>query len=449
MKQVLYLLLASWLLFAKSSDATLTIYKDGTALIKQKVAWSIPSGNSYVTWSGLPDGIHRDTPFLNIDGADILSQRFNDNVFSGVDYFNSLRGEQIQVKPKEGKLVKGTLLEINSSAVTISHQSGVITFNRNELEFIGNKKKDLIEPFFYPYLSWDLKSKSNKDVEGELVYKTNNFSWNTVYRLKMLNEEKGTLIAEAVISNSSNMGFKNASLQLVEGNLNKARTKEPPRPERMSRALSMPANDNTMPRMAKDELGDYHIYSLNETHDLGAKENITVRMYGPLDVGYEKKYVFENTERRQKEEPLEVQLTMENTESNGLGISLPGGKVEMYSYKKSSTLEYIGADNMGQVPKGQSTTLTSGRAFDVTGNRKVLNYDRQRKSEEAVIEIKVSNARNEEVDILLIEHINGDWIIKDESLNYQKKDASTVHFPLSLNAGETKSVYYTYRKEWK
>ena len=121
----------------------------------------------------------------------------------------------------------------------------------------------------------------------------------------------------------------------------------------------------------------------------------------------------------------------------------------MYSYKKSNTLEYIGADKMGQVPKGQSTTLTSGRAFDVTGNRKVLNYDRQRKSEEAVIEIKVSNARNEKVDVLLVEHINGDWIIKDESLDYQKKDASTVHFPLSLNAGETKSVYYTYRKEWK
>jgi hypothetical protein len=172
-------------------------------------------------------------------------------------------------------------------------------------------------------------------------------------------------------------------------------------------------------------------------------------MYGPLDVGYTKKYVFENSERRQKEEPLEVQLTMENTESNGLGISLPGGKVEMYSFKQSSGLEYIGADNMGQVPKGQSTTLTSGRAFDVTGNRKVLNYDRQRKSEEAVIEIKVTNTRNENVNVLLVEHINGDWIIKDESLNYQKKDASTIHFPLSLNAGETENVYYTYRKEWK
>ena len=90
-----------------------------------------------------------------------------------------------------------------------------------------------------------------------------------------------------------------------------------------------------------------------------------------------------------------------------------------------------------------------GRDFDVIGNRKVLNYDRQRKSEEAVIEIALTNNRTESVDILLIEHINGDWIIKDESLNYKKEDASTIHFVFSVQAGETKSVYYTYRKEWK
>jgi hypothetical protein len=243
------------------------------------------------------------------------------------------------------------------------------------------------------------------------------------------------------------MGFESSKIQLVEGNLNKLRSKRNPS-ERAGRSFSTLQLDATK-LMDSNELGDYHIYSLNDTHDLGAKENITVRMYGPLDVGYSKKYVFENTERRQKEEPLEVQLTMENIESNGLGISLPAGKVEMYSSKPGTGLEYIGADNMGQVPKGQFTTLTSGRAFDVLGNRKVLNYDRQRKSEEAVIEIRVTNGRSEEVDVLLIEHINGDWVIKDESLNYQKKDASTIQFPLSLNAGETRSIYYTYRKEWK
>ena len=446
MKKYYYILLVSYL-FSQSEDATLTIYKDGTALIKQPVGWSIPSGISYVTWNSLPNGIDKDTPFLNITGADILSQRFNSNIFTGTDFFSKKKGKEIQVKPKNSKLLKGVLLEISSSFITLKHSSGIITFNRNEIEYLGSKNDEIELPTFDPFLSWDLKSKSSKNIEGELVYKSHNFSWSTVYRLIMHNEERGELIAEAVISNNSNMDFESSKIQLVEGNLNKLK-KKTINVERANRSLSTAQLD--APNLINlNQLGDYHIYALNETHDLRAKENITVRMYGPLDVGYSKKYVFENTERRQKEEPLEVQLTMENTDANGLGISLPAGKVEMYSYKEGQGLEYIGADGMGQVPKGQFTTLTSGRAFDVFGNRKVLNYDRQRKSEEAVIEIRVTNARNEKVNVLLIEHINGDWVIKDESLNYLKKDASTIHFPLSLNAGETKSVYYTYRKEWK
>lgn len=442
-----YLILLISYLFSQSEDATLTIYKDGTALIKQPVGWSIPSGISYITWNSLPSGIDKDTPFLNITGADIISQRFNNNIFTGTDFFSKKKGKTIQVKPKNSKLVKGVLLEISSSFITLKHSSGIITFNRNELEYLGSKYDEIELPTFDPFLSWDLKSKSSKNIEGELVYKSHNFSWSTVYRLIMQNEERGELIAEAVISNNSNMDFESSKIQLVEGNINKVK-KKTIRAERSNRTIATAQLDASS-LINLDQLGDYHIYALNEIHDLGAKENITVRMYGPLDVGYSKKYVFENTERRQKEEPLEVQLTMENTEANGLGISLPAGKVEMYSYKEGKGLEYIGADGMGQVPKGQFTTLTSGRAFDVFGNRKVLNYDRQRKSEEAVIEIRVTNARNEKVNVLLIEHINGDWVIKDESLNYLKKDASTIHFPLSLNAGETKSIYYTYRKEWK
>ena len=448
MKANIYFVLFTLSLFAQSENATLTIYKDGTALIKQPASWSIPSGYSTINWKNLPNGIHRDTPFLNLKGVDIVSQRFKENIFSGIDYFKSLRGKSIQLKPKNGKLAKGILLELNTQVITIMHQSGIMSFNRSELEYIGSKNKEIDLPNIKPYLSWDLTSRSKKVVEGELVYKSSNFLWTTVYRLKMINESKGELIAEAVITNNSDMLFEDAKLHLVEGNLNKVNV-ERPRPDRINRTIPMTAQNEIMPKMGKDELGDYHIYSLNDEHDLGARESITVRMYGPLEVGYNKKYVFENSERRQKEEPMEVQLTLENTESNGLGISLPGGKVEMYSHLSSTGLEYIGADKMGQVPKGQSTILTSGRAFDVIGNRKVLNYDRQRKSEEAVIEIKVTNARNEEVDVLLIEHINGDWIIKDESLDYQKKSASTIHFPLSVQSGETKSVYYTYRKEWK
>ena len=124
-----------------------------------------------------------------------------------------MRGEEIQVKPKDGKLVRGTLLEISAGSVTIAHQSGIITFNRDELEYLGSKNEEVDPPTFNPFLSWDLRSNSEKIVKGELVYKSNNFSWTTVYRLKMLNEEKGELIAEAVVSNRSDMGYESAHLQ--------------------------------------------------------------------------------------------------------------------------------------------------------------------------------------------------------------------------------------------
>jgi len=412
------------------------------------VAWPVSLGPNLVTWNKLPNGIHKDTPFLNIDDATISSQTFNDNIFTSTNYFNKLRGGKIILKLKSSKkVVNGILLEINGNFVTISNSSGVFSYNRSELEYLAKEDKSNHIPNFNPFLSWNLHSKSNKTIKGELVYKSNNFAWNTIYRLKMINEEKGELIAEAVISNTSDMAFNHAKIQLVEGHLNQPNGKSP-KTERMNRP-AMALDRSTMPMMGKDELGDYHIYTLNDNQNLEAKENITVRMYGPLDVGYTKTYVFENSERRQKEEPLEVRLEMENKESNGLGISLPGGKVEIYSYTKSGGLEYIGADNMGQIPKGQSTSFTSGRAFDVIGKRKVLNYNRERKSEEAVIEIRVINARTEKVNVQLIEHINGDWVIKHESINYQKKDASTIMFPFLLNPGETKNVTYTYRKEWK
>ena len=76
-------------------------------------------------------------------------------------------------------------------------------------------------------------------------------------------------------------------------------------------------------------------------------------------------------------------------------------------------------------------------------------HDRQRKSEEASIEIIVKNIRNEAVNVRLVEQIHGDWIVRDASEDYIKKDASTIHFSLSLEAHGSKTVTYTYRKEWK
>jgi len=255
---------------------------------------------------------------------------------------------------------------------------------------------------------------------------------------------KGELVAEAVISNKSSKDFLNTNIQLVEGKMNIVKPSVTPRaPSNMSISRS------SVPTMKEASLGDYHIYDAGNINKLIAKESITVRMYGPLNVDYEKIYVFENSERQQKEEPLKVELTLSNTEVHGLGIPLPAGKIDLYTFSGAGGIEYIGSDKMGQVPKGESSTIQAGYAFDITGKRKVRNYDRQRKSEEAVIEISINNTRTDPVQIRIVEHINGDWVIKDQSHNYQKENASTIHFSISLDPGKKEYITYTYRKEWK
>ena len=113
-----------------------------------------------------------------------------------------------------------------------------------------------------------------------------------------------------------------------------------------------------------------------------------------------KTYFFENDERSQKEEPLSVEYAIPNTEDNNLGLPLPQGKIQLYQLLENGSVEFIGQDKIMQIPRNETAIVTSGKAFDVTGKRKVLNYDRQRKSEEASISLVISNTLNKSVDVL-------------------------------------------------
>ena len=65
------------------------------------------------------------------------------------------------------------------------------------------------------------------------------------------------------------------------------------------------------------------------------------------------------------------------------------------------------------------------------------------------ISIKVANSQGNTVDVKLVEHIYGDWVIRNASTDYRKVDASTIHFMISIPKNGSKTITYTYRKEWK
>ena len=439
----LFLYLFTSLLIAQTINKTsMTIYKDGTGLVKQKIIWNnVIVGKNILNYKNIPKSIHKDTPFINFDKAQVLSQRFVYNVFNSDQYHQLNVGSLVNVKPVNEKIISGQLLEITKELITIQSKNRIRTYNRKNIEYLETKD-NINNPNFSPYLSWEIKSKKSGKIYGDLVYKLNGITWETVYRLVINGQVKGELVAEAIISNNSNKDFSNTEVQLVEGKLNKRHKDFRP-------SVKYMANEKfSSDLMDRKSLGDYHIYNVGKIKNLVSNESITVRMYGPLSVDYEKIYIFENSERQQKEEPLNVELTLFNTEVHGLGIPLPAGKIDMYTFSGFGNVDYIGSDQMGQISKGESAKIQSGYAFDIIGKRKVLNHNRQRKSEEVVIEISISNNRIDPVQILIVEHINGDWVIKDQSHDYKKENASTIHFPINLEPGKKEYINYTYKKEW-
>ena len=443
MKKLSILILINIIFAQTSKKANVTIYKDGTALVKQEIVWdNIPRGKSIIKYDDIPKSIQKDTPFISIENVQVLNQKFVEKIFSSNNYFSSKKGDYITVKLKNEKAVSGNLLEISSNLLTIQSKYSVRSFNRDNIEYIETKD-NISAPNFSPYLQWEIKNNKAGKVKASLVYKLGNVSWDAIYRLTTNGQTEGELVVEGVIFNNSSKDYFNANINLVEGIINKSK------PKQTNNYSEMAMSRSVVQKNTPAELGDYYIYSTGSIQNFTSRENITVGIYGPLNVNYEKVYVFENFERQKKDEPLRIEYTLSNTEKDGLGIVLPAGKVDIYTNSNKGGFEFIGSDNIGQVPKGESSKIQAGYASDITGKRKVINYDRQRKSEEAVIEVALNNSKSETASVKVVEHINGDWVIRDPSHDYIKEDASTIHFLIDVEPGKKEFITYTYRKEWK
>ena len=420
-------------------------------MVKQPAFWNIPQGESQITYSLVPNQLFPETPFLSLmNSVEIMSQRLNRNIFSSDSYFKSRLGSMVEAYPENEKSVYGQLIEFNNKSVTIQSKSWVKMIPRDELTMLAIKEK-VENVQFRPKLEWDIKSNHSGYINGDILYMTGGIEWKSVYRLiTSPNQESSELISEALIFNDTDLNFEESRLKLVEGDLHKSSAHRPIRYDpKMIQSMRTQDESLTQQEMEEAPLGDYYVYSIEKNVSLMPGETVTLTLYSPRDISFNKTYIFENRERQKKEEPLTVELEIANTEENNLSIPLPAGKVEIYLETSEGNIEFIGEDNIRQIPKGEKAKLIAGKAFDVIGKRKIVNYDRQRKSEEASIEIEILNKKEQGIQIKVIEHISGDWVIKDSNKQWIKEDAATIYFPLTIPSGESEIILYTYKKEWK
>jgi len=244
----------------------------------------------------------------------------------------------------------------------------------------------------------------------------------------------------AEIANNSNVSLFATKLSVVEGNV-------PLNSSSVNPSYQMIESRSSMEN--RNLLGDFYIFDIGSELNLNSMQTIQLPMMEERKIIYDKKYVFQNSERDQGDEPLSVEVSFENSASNNLELPLPSGVLYLYEKDDNSSMRFIGRNSLTQIYKGGIAILDGGKAFDIIGKRRILNFDRQSNSEESTISLQILNTSDKSIKVKSVEKIFGDWVIKESSSMYIKEDASTIYFPLEIEPGQSELITYTYKKEWK
>ncbi len=442
MKKLIFILLLFGLVFSQqeSSSRSLTIYKDNFAVIKEPIIWNLKSGSNTTSFSNISKNLLFDSPALNIEGVQVLSQTLNKN-FSSTDSFlkNSI-GSPVEIIPTSGSRTEGLLMDINSSSISVKTSKGLVIFQRSQLLSI-TLKSNSVQDKFTPEIVWEIISTEEKSVNAELTYISSGFSWKPIYTLTINGDDSSALLSvNAEVSNNSNISLFATSLSVVEGNvpLNSS-----------SKKASYQMMESRSAMDTRSSLGDFYIFDIGSNLKLDSMQSIQLPLMESRQITYDKKYVFENSERDQGDEPLSIEVSFENSASNNLELPLPSGILFLYEKDEFNSMRFIGRNSLKQLYKGSIAILDGGKAFDIIGKRRILNFDRQSKSEESTISLQILNTSDKSIKVKAVEKIFGDWVIKESSSMYIKEDASTIYFPLEIEPGQSELITYTYKKEWK
>ena len=442
MKKLIFILLSFGLMFSQqeSSKRSLTIYKDNFAVIKEPIIWNLKSGSNTASFSNISKNLLFDSPVLNIEDVKILSQTLNKNFSSTDSFLKSSIGSPVEVIPTSGSRTEGLLMDINSSSISVKTSKGLVVFQRSQLLSI-TLKSNSIHDKFAPEIVWELASDEDKSVNAELTYITSGFSWKPIYTLIINGDDsKATLAVNAEISNNTNINLFAINISVVEGNV-------PLQSKSKSVSYQMIESRSAMDN--RSALGDFYIFDIGLNMKLDSMQSVQLPLMEQREITYDKKYVFQNSERDQGDEPLSVEVSFENSASNNLELPLPSGVLFLYEKDDLNSMRFIGRNSLTQLYKGGVAILDGGKAFDIIGKRRILNFDRQKNSEESTISLQILNTSDKSIKVKAVENIFGDWVIKESSSMYIKEDASTIFFPLEIEPGQSELITYTYKKEWK
>jgi len=488
----------------------LTIYTDNFALVREERTVDLRAGLNAVRVSGVAAQIDpTSVSFLSLTSPQavvVREQNYQYDLISPNTLLNKSVGKTVSIRPHsplgEAPAVSGTLLNPASAILPLAASPYLYSpygGDRNVSQNLGglvvrtDKGLSIIRGFGYqgegmvvemgkdalppdlisePQLLWKLETTKPGKHDCRVSYLTDLINWKADYIAVVDEKEKKVdLNAWVTITNNSGTTYRDASLQLMAGDVRRIRPEE----ARRFRAYGVggmagPAAPAPRPQFQEQAFFEYHLYTLEGKTTIADKETKQMTLLSAAAVPVKKAYVYEGgrfewqkwlTEEYyrypemygQPEAPstsaiktVGVVLEIENSKKNHLGIPLPMGKVRVYKADKQGRLQFIGEDQISHTPRDEKIRLTIGNAFDLVGERKRTHLKVISHCEyEETFEITLRNHKDAPVEIVVVEHPFASWEITDQSHDYKKKDAHTIEFTVDVPAHGQATVTYKVR----
>lgn len=437
---------------------SLTLYDHGGALIADRRAVSLKAGESHLVIDGLPSAADPASAFLRAEGLAVRTQTMEATPPTLAALLAASVGQEItfEITDRDTGAVADTRRARVLSAVptTLFEIDG-----RIHTALPGRPVFDSLPNGVHLTPVWSGAVTAEQPVKSvTLSYLTGGLTWGASYVATL--SPDGTrldLDGRATIRNDSGAAFTNADVALVAGEMSRTpMMNKGGMPRGMVAEAMASAAPMRMADMAREQLGAFHLYSLEEPVTLPAGAVVQPALLTARGVPVQTEYRLENgnvfVHGRQAEEqvvPVETRLTFDNTADNALGKPLPAGSVRVLRPDSSGMLRLIGEDQVDHMAEGREVSLTLGQAFDVTAERVQTDFERlSDQVTSSAHRITLRNARDEAVSVRVVETLPGDWKMVEESQPHEKASAARAAWTIEVPAKGEATLSYTVRTEF-
>jgi len=433
---LLILLLASSVFAGPEPAVSLTVYNQNLALVREARDLTLRKGVQDFSYDGVAARIDPTSVRFSADGATVLEQNFEFDLVDRMSLMEKYLGETVDVTT-EAEVIRGRLLS-TSGGIILEDDDGNIRIIEpsvvHSVRFPELPQGLIIKPT----LRWILDSKHTGKVESELYYLTGGIGWEASYVGVVQDEQNLELSGWVQITNRSGANYVDARLKLMAGDVQIVR-------DAMSRKGGRVMAVEMDTGLQQQEFFEYHLYTVSRLVTVHDNQTKQISLMAPVKVPSERVYVYDGSRNGDK---VEVGINFVNEKKSGLGLPLPAGKVRLYQADDmDGSLQFVGEDRIDHTPEGEKVELTSGKAFDIVGERTRVDFKRLGgdRGREETWRVEVRNRKKTDVNVIVREHLGGDWKILSESATSKKVDSTTVEWTLPVPAGGSAEVSYEVR----